>query len=340
MCTKRTMLTLALGVVVVAGIADAQQRIPYYCQDVKKAPQCAKYYESVLRNGEIREAPAPGSRQGSKKPGDPEWNRARDKARDELLNEGRDQFVDALPETPTGKAIKKGYEYGNAVENPGGHLVEKGLERKFGKKVAEQLEKRFINPGLTAVDIITEPIPNPKGYRDGQSRRPGNEYAAGLAEDALKKGYCLERHRLVSSGPTLHAGPPGGIPAPRPVPSRIPDNCASVEELTAYVNQYQREFEAIAAQERREWERQPWHQPFDSRDLDGLIRYAEQLMNDPSVPPDLRAQLRDALSEMRAERKRQGGFIPSPSSSEPLTNDPIRDAWQRMDGNMSIKPWR
>jgi len=344
MCAKTTMWALVLGVVAAAGTASAQSQIPFYCRDVKNAPAtCAKYYESVSRNGEIRQAPRGGNRQDSNQSGNADLDRTRNTARDTFLEDGQDRFFDSLPNTPGGKAIKKGYEAGKAIDSPVDYgtekAIEKGLQRKFGKKLAEKIGNRYVNPGLTAVGIITEPIDNPKGYRDGQSRRPRNAYAAGLAEDALKNGYCLEKHRLVASGPTLQAGSPG-FPAARPTPSRIPDNCASVAELTDYLNQYQREFDAIATQEKREWERQGWYQPFDSRELDGWIRYAEQMMNDPSVPSDLRTQLKDALSEMRAERKRQGGFIPSPSDPVPSKNDPIHDAWQRMDGNMSIKPWR
>jgi hypothetical protein len=330
--------------------ARAQSRIPLACQNPRTAPaSCARYYQgppaecrqsqtsvrcapyrqNTQTGPEIRQAPQPDRGQTGYGPSqDP----AEGKIRDAFVDWGKDKVKDALPgpRTRRGKQLAEGYD---AVTDPGGYLLQKELTKRYGKEAAEKLVKKIgkiATPGLLAADLVTTPIHNPKGYKDGQSRQPSNADTAALAYEGLTKNRCVPRV-LLNAGPSASSGP-----APGPNPS-----CASVEELTAYVNRYQKEFEQIAAQERFEW-----NFPRESmQSMNEMMAFIERQLADPSMDPELRRWAQQELrSLMQAyEQAYKRGVRPpdgAGSQSGPFANDPIHEAGQRIDSELSIKPWR
>jgi len=356
------MWVLALGVVA-AGTADAQQRVPYYCKDARTAPaECAKYFQTPT-GPELWQGPrgdAPRSRTRQETPEEFQDRRLsrgveqvpgplRDKAEEELG--GAIGKVDRRLRKPL-KNIGKAKDLYDFTTDPSGYLrdeaIQKGAEYLWKNAPGMELSPGLIRGIAGAGGAATLLYPVPTSPRAGV-RLPQNADAAQRARDGLRKGECVPRDVLnlpprKPEGPSFRAGTPGGmapLPAPMPGPRPQPKtdaNCADFGELNGYANQYDRDFDASAAQERAEW-----NIPRElMQDMQEAIAEGERLLKDPSFDPELRPLLQKTLNDLKdMYRQNYDRGVRAPSTSQPtrFKNDPVHRAGQEIDERLSIKPW-
>lgn len=350
--TRRTaILNLALCLMGITDAAAAGQRIPLACQRNPDTTLCDAYRApspagpARPQGAGLRQAPDPDQPQRP-----PTTNRnyageAVDKFPEKLERRVLREIDRELPGTR--KPLKKGLNGIRFFEDPVGYVWDSTAGEAVGnyvdgvtkravqalpngsaaKKLLKGGSRVVTGPGGVVADVLLDP--EEISTRQGVAGRPENYTAIDDAYEALKDGSCLPRNLLSLS--------PKSGPVHRPTPG----NCASREELQAYVDGYNRAFDAIASQERAQWSSQ--------RDLmqmaERAMAEAEKALQDPSMSPADRAWLREILdgAKRQFDELSRKGIMPSQgggSGSGSFSNDRIKDAYQDMDSKMSIKPWR